>query len=292
MWARTLEDAMGMIFVSGCLCCVTCAQAVAPERDVKSEPILRQLQEVAELSGEAYFRARRNLDRVASQDIETFKRTAEKARGWRVPLLVRIVAERVQKRKAVARLLKAEPKPLSGQRGWDRVVFFGEALAEAGKDVPMLLIEKLWKDTEIKTWPRPVDDIGKDYDIKIWPRSLNDRRRIFTAWALGVLKPKASRPVLEEALDSDDDNVKDAALWALGELGDSRSVPTLFRFIENYPRGYSHLVDIAADSLLKCGGRECVGFLEEKARVTENPRAKAVAKRLIDQIHAEQRKRE
>ena len=159
-----------------------------------------------------------------------------------------------------------DPKiPFSPARN-KRIEYIGRAIAEHGNKVPMVIVERFWKENELKKWGFFKTETHFEY----------------IAYAIGVLKIHAARELLQSALDLafyKGKNIKKDAKWydlvreqvtkALGNLGDPRSVPTLVDLLEEI--GKLNLKECrktriaAATAILQCMDKRNLQYLKDKS---------------------------
>jgi hypothetical protein len=219
------------------------------------EQLSREVRAVAALTNGEYIAARTQLEAKAEKDLAAFQELGKTSPDWQVRLLSGIVIERVQEKQEITRFLDWKPQyphDDSMSYRYHRLSIVGKALAERGSKVPMLLVEKLWKDNEVKKWTI-------DYDAKA-----------YVARALGLLKVQAARQPLEEIMLGPDRELsrfdRQEAAQALGELGDPKSVPALVRQLERDPEGRDLIP--AGDALAKCADADSLSFLEQELAAT------------------------
>lgn len=151
-------------------------------------------------------------------------------------------------------------------------------LKEKCAKVPTLVMEALWKDNGLftKTFIDP-----------------HERKASF-ACALGLLRCKDARPLLENVLMADSYTMRIEAVVALGSIGDPKSVPALFSLIENTKKddlgAYHIAAKLAEEKLSLCVDVESLEYLEKKAAGSSSEKIRNLAGKLIKEVE-EKKKR-
>ena len=274
---------VGAIVAIALLACVGIVRdAMANDKDV--DALRKRILEVAKLSGPAYQRGREGLELLYKKQAERFAVVRNSTDDWSVGLLCSIVSERVEKENAVRAFTEWQPLIRYSRLQSVHMAKVGEALAHGGKETPMLLVEKLWKDNEIKKWKR--HGAGEMYVI----------------YALSLLGAKQSRPVLEDILTPDyfelhprvarkyqrpamHASIRAQAAIALGKFGDPRSVPALVEALDD--EGYA-VAKYATEALLKCADERSVPFLERALDNTKDEGARESISSVLKEIKAKE----
>lgn len=245
-----------------------------------------QVGRVAALKQQAYVEAREGLEARYRQDPKSFEQLVETSEDWRVRLLCRIVAERVNKAEAIGEFLKQEPKvPITNE--WEgRYEMSGKALAEQGKEVPMFLAERFWRASEFQM----MDGELVDWEFQLYTRYQNE---CALARALGYLKLSETRELLESALDprfyAEDfekqslekqksilreySHPRGQAARAIGEVGSPLSIPSLIGALEMEDRfgdtSASDRLGIALARSIDNADKSMMPLLKQKAAETK-----------------------
>ena len=251
-----------------------------PSSEEDLQTLRKEVSDVADTDADHYIQGRKTLDGKYRNDENArplFRRLTDRSETWKVRLLALIVVERSERSKAVEEFLAWTPEAGVGSRiPLERIERIGSAIAEKGQSTPALLVEKLWKDNESLGW------------------TLDLERPAYLACAIGKLKLKEARPLLEQALPVDSYSgpsskyptylIRERVAWALGEIGDPASVPTLLGVLERDPNLKDSATEAAVRALSACATQSSIPFLQQKAEASESPNVRTVASSLLKKI--------
>ncbi len=255
-----------------------------------------QVRNVVNLKDSAYVDGRKGLEAQYRLDSKPFDQLIKTTSDWKVRLLCQIVVERVKKSNNIAEYLRTEPKLVKLGRGWEeRYEVGGRVLAEHGKDIPLFLVERLWRiydlsDVELVDWEHV------RYEQYGTERAL--------ARAVGYLKVVEARELLEAELnpsfyvqDFDKKSPKEQkdilsyshmrlqVIAAIGEIGSALSVPILLNALEaQIDEETPTIFGSLAMALRQCADRSVLPQLREKLVATKSAAMREYLERLIQRL--------
>jgi hypothetical protein len=193
-------------------------------------------------------------------------RTANSGSFWQERVMAGILLERLTKGRQIEMLLQAwgsvpVPRGYSAQH-----VELGLALAKHAAQTPMFLVEKIWKDNELRRRGIPGDDAA------------------WAALALGQLgEQRALFPLIEflkgECFNEDRSIRPALAAEALGELGNWRAIPTLCIALVLY-EGDEQAGNAAFVAIKQCGRKQSGPLIRAYAERLDPGSAKSLLERL------------
>lgn len=232
-----------------------------------------ELVRTARLTGTNYTAARLLLENAYPKNKDVLEKVRTQSSSWEARLLSAIVIERKTKAKEIADFLAWAPKfPYPVDRSATKALKMkGEIIAEKAKEHPMFIVEHFWKGNEL------VEKEFKWFTAGRW--------RVL-ALAIGNMKNREARPLLEEALQEsfylplpypydeyDADGVKSLVMRsrsitaeALGMLADPASVPALLKVYlspDDPPDG-------TGVALSKCVNRDSLSVLKTSLDEVKN----------------------
>jgi hypothetical protein len=207
-----------------------------------------------------YVQARNRLLALAKDTPAALATIRQSTNAWDVQLVCDIALERLQKAEAVEKAERWRPERIRDERAvGGRIYRYGKMLSVQSKDVPFLLVEKLWKGNEWNLIDGEDEEIGS------------------VAKAIGILHIQEARRPLELQLrhTESDYDTRLAVVQAIGELRNPASAEPLLNYITN---GFQGIGDIsyraAAEALSQCVKRESLPLLKETLRKIENGEVK------------------
>lgn len=205
--------------------------------------------------GTEYVRNRNELKEIVRKDPTVLNATTNATNDWQTVLLVDILKESVAKEGEIAALLKWQ-RPDDYIRAWEsRVQTHGKLIAAEAKEVPMFLVEKIWKGNELTF------GLGDENEQLMWTMS-----------ALARLQVKAASRPLEMFLNEDeyDFRVVETALTALGEIADPRSLPAVLKIVLEPPKPGMRITHaVAAHAVARCARKDSLPLLKETLQKVE-----------------------
>jgi hypothetical protein len=236
-----------------------------------SGDIAGQVKTLVKLTGAEYVKKRDDLLKLVEGNSKQFSELRKTTKDWKVRLLCDILLERASKEKETDRFLKWKPGFPFERGALPRIKTIGEALAEKGRATPMLLVEKLWKNTAWKKWR-----IDRESDA-------------YLCRALYVLKVAGAREVLEKKLEAEYGFTRMQAAMALGTIGDVRSVPALLRLLERDPECRDTDSAGARMAIPHCARKETIPLLRKTAEKAKTERMRMAIMTIVSKLEKPRR---
>ena len=247
-----------------------------------------QILAVAGKEGGPYLEGRKALEATYRARTKEFNDVIKTTDDWRVKIMGEIVRERVTKAKAIAKFVETA-MDYPDTRAWDmKIIGVGDDMTSKGKDVPMLLVEKIWKNNELNNYPLGEGSGCAAVTCAISKLGIRDARPILENVVSNdvyfVNRPEIakSRTRPEVAINE----VRGYAAVTLGEFGDPRSVPALVNLMEKAFVAKSSDAGRAGFGIVQCMNESSVPFMEKIIAETKNQRLKEFLTKTIQDFKA------
>ena len=178
---RMMPSLVKAVAATACLM-GTLGAAQQPTPPVTVADFTRRVVETTKLGWNDYVNARYRLEQDARVHPEWLAAARHSTNDWHVALLCSIISHRIAKAEEFQQFLNIKRNARPSEKERVRIETQAQAIAQDGKEIPVMLIECLWKMNEI-------DEIE-------WSRGGMERKG-YVAHALGLLRVKEARPVLE-----------------------------------------------------------------------------------------------
>lgn len=204
------------------------------------------------VEGSQYILARDKLCKNLQSNDAMRKMSRPKTNDWQSCLLYAIACERVTNLATIAELVSWKPDVSYASNAVTRIEETGKELSRKAKDIPLFLVESIWKTNELAIFTNRCEHIAA------------------CLHAIGILKIQDGRLPAERLLMHENEMVRTYAATALGELGHPASARIL---LESVIRGYQGKPDgslkAAVEAMFVCGGTEIVPLLEDALEKAE-----------------------
>ena len=256
--------------------------------NMTNEELVQRILNVSGLEGEAYLQGRKGLEIIYKNNEVLFDKVINSSSDWQVIVLGKTVKERANKSDKIEKFVGTKMQ-YSDTRSWEQKIDdVGADMATQGKNVPMIMVEKIWKNNELNNWPLATADGYASICYAIGRMGLINARPIlenvltndlYCTDRMEIIKSKA-RPVVAIGI------VRGYAAGALGRFKDPRSVPALLSVLESETGSHEIYPGApAGQALRKCLDKDSLKYLEEKKVSTKKEKLKEVLQNIINEYN-------